>query len=259
VERFFREAPLLGVLLSLFLVMCLAREFGAWARRREGRIPRKEGAVTDEAYILSAVLGLLALLVAFSFGMALNRYEARRELVVTEANALGMAYLRAAVLDDPAKLRRLMLQYAQARLEYGEVDGAAQAAEREADQLRPQVWAEAVRQIAPSRDTPLAGFLLSPLGEAFDAASQRKAELQARMPLVVLVTLSVYFVAAAAVLGYASERAEARHRVASFALFGLFTLALGVILDLDRPAGGLIHLPQGAMVDTVAMMRAPAG
>jgi hypothetical protein len=258
-ERFFREAPLWSILLLLFLVMGVARELGAWARRVEGRIPRKEGGATDEGYILSAVLGLLALLVAFSFGMALNRYEKRRELVVTEANAIEAAYQRSALLDDPAALRGLMLQYAQARLEYGEVGGEAPAAEREADRLRPQVWAEAVRQVAPSRDTPLAGFILAPLDEAFDTASERKAELQARMPLVVLVTLSVYFAAAAAVLGYASERAQARHRVASFALFGLFILALGVILDLDRPNGGLIHLPQGAMADTVAMMRRPAG
>jgi hypothetical protein len=201
--------------------------------------------------------------VAFSFGMALNRYEARRELVVTEANALGTAYLRTAVLDDPARLRRLMLQYAEARLTYGRIGGgavkAARAAADEADQLRPQIWAEAVRLIAPSRETPLAGFVLSPLDAAFDAASERKAELQARMPLVVLGTLCAYFVAAAAVLGYASAHAEARHRVASFALFGLFTLALGVILDLDRPRGGLIDLPQGAMVDTVAMMRSQPG
>jgi hypothetical protein len=258
-EQLFREAPLWALLLVLFLVMGLARECGAWLRRREGRVPRKEGGATDEGYILSAVLGLLALLVAFSFGMALNRYEARRELVVTEANALATAYLRTGMLDDPARLRRLMLQYAQARLVYGERDGAPkseEAAERAADQLRLQVWAEAVRLITPNRLTPLAGFVLSPLDEAFDAASARKAEHQARMPLIVLLTLGIYFVAAAAVLGYASVRGEGRHRAASFALFALFTLALGLILDLDRPRGGLIHLPQDTMADTVAMMQA---
>jgi hypothetical protein len=257
-ERVFKEAPLWSVLLALFLVMGLARELGAWARRREGRIARGEGVATDEGYILTAVLGLLALLVAFSFGMALNRFEARRQLVVTEANALGSAFERTALLDDPARLRRLMLQYGEARLAYGEVGAGAHTAELAADRLRPQIWAEAVRQVAPSRETPLAGFLLSPLDQAFDAASARKAEIEARMPFVVLVILSVYFVAAAAVLGYASAHAEARHRVASFALFGLFTLALGVILDLDRPREGLIDLPQGAMVDAVAMMRAQA-
>lgn len=258
-EQFLRDAPLWLILLLLFLIMGLARELGAWERRREERIARKESSGTDEGYILTAVLGLLALLVAFSFGMALNRYETRRELVVTEANALGAAYLRTAVLDDPGKLRGLMLRYAQDRLAYGEVGPGAQAAERDAELLQPQIWAEAVRLVAPSRETPLAGFVLTPLDQAFDAAAARKAELHARMPLVVLATLSVYFIAAAAVLGYAFSRAQARHRVASFALFGLFVLALGVILDLDRPREGLIELPQGAMVDTVAMMRAQAG
>lgn len=256
-EAFFREAPLWSILLLVFLAMALAREFGAWGRRLEGRISRKEGVATDEGYILTSVLGLLALLVAFSFGMALNGYEARRELVVTEANALSTAWSRAALLEDPTRLRSLLLQYTQARVTYGEVGEAIREAERESDRLKPKVWAEAVRQVGPSRQTPLAGFVLSPLGDAFDAASTRKAELEARMPVVVLVTLSVYFIAAAAVLGYASAHAWARHRVASLVLFGLFTLALGVILDLDRPRGGLIHLPQGAMIDTVAMMQAP--
>ena len=258
-ERFFREAPLWSILLLLLLLMGASREVAAWARRREGRVARAEGGASDEGYILTSVLGLLALLVAFSFGMALSSYEARRQLVVTEANAIGTAYLRAEVLDDPAKLQGLLLRYARARVVYGDLDRDAEAAERDAERLQPQIWAEGVRQVAPHRETPLAGFILGPLGDAFDAAAARKAELGARMPLVVLATLSIYFIAAATVLGYASARAEARHRVASFALFALFTLALGVILDLDRPGGGLIGLPQGAMIDTVAIMRASAG
>jgi hypothetical protein len=255
----FREAPLWSVTVLLFLVMGLAREFGAWAHRREGPDARKD-AGADEGFIVSAVLGLLALLVAFSFGMALNRYEARRQLVVAEANALDTAFLRTAVLADPAKLRHLMLQYAETRLTYGQSAGVAQdAATLETEQLRQKLWSEAVLQTAASHDSTLAELVLTPLGEAFDAAAERKAELTARMPLVVLVTLSAYFIAAAGVLGYASERGQARHRVASFALFALFTLALGVILDLDRPTEGLISLPEGAMIDTVATMREAVG
>lgn len=252
-ERLFDEAPLWAVLVLVFAAMGLARELGARARLRVVRAGDESPA--DEGVVLSAVMGLLALLMAFSFGMALNRHEARRELVVTEANALGTAYLRTSMLDDPARLRGLLRQYAQTRLTYGLNGGAAQAAaEQETSQLQPQIWDEAVRLVGADRATPLAGFVLAPLNDAFDAAGARKAALTARLPPSVLVTLAVYLVASAGVFGYVIAGSRLRHRAASFVLFALFTLSLGVILDLDRPRSGLIRVPQGTMADTVQMM-----
>jgi hypothetical protein len=148
-----------------------------------------------------------------------------------------------------------MCDYARERLAFGLKSGDAQAgAERRAEALQPQVWAEAVRLVGPARQTPMAGFVLGPLNDAFDAASARKAALSARMPVSVLATLAVYFVAAAAVLGHAIAAAGGRHRAASLALFALFALALGVILDLDRPRSGLIRIPQDAMADILRTM-----
>jgi hypothetical protein len=50
--------------------------------------------------IQGAVLGLLALLLGFTFAMAVNRYEARREFVVEQANAIGTTFLRASLLPE---------------------------------------------------------------------------------------------------------------------------------------------------------------
>lgn len=254
-ERLFQDVPLWILLIAIFAAMALARELGAWARRRFGRDAGEGDPPADESVILTAVLGLLALLMAFSFGMALNRHEARRELVVTEANALGTAYLRTSVLDDPGRLRALLRQYAEIRLTYGLNGGGVQAAAEQAtSQLQPAIWNEAVRRVGPNRQTPLAGFVLAPLNEAFDAAGSRKAALAARLPPSVLVTLALYMIASGAVLGYLICGVRLRHRAASLALFALFALALGVILDLDRPRGGLIRVPQGTMADTLRMM-----
>jgi uncharacterized membrane protein YbhN (UPF0104 family) len=252
-ERLFQGVPLGIVLILIFAGMGLARELGAW--RRRGVIRAADESAADESVILTAVLGLLALLMAFSFGMALNRNDARRELVVTEANALGTAYLRTSVLEDPTRLRSLMRQYAETRLSYGLNDGAVQqAAERETAQLQPQIWDEAVRLVGPNRATPLAGFVLTPINDAFDAASARKAALLAHLPPSVLVTLCLYLVASAGVLGYLIPGGRLRHRAAAYILFALFALSLGVVLDLDRPRSGLIRVPQGTMADTVQMM-----
>jgi hypothetical protein len=255
VEWIVQKAPLWIVLLLLFGVMALACECGVWIH---DRMRRKGGDGVDreaEGYVLSGVLGLLALLVAFTFGMSLSRYDVRRELVIKEANALSTAWMRTAFLDDPGRLRDLMRQYADARLQFGVTYGDK---EREADEaavrLQPLIWAEAVRLVGPARQTPFAAFMLDPLNEAFDTATARRAALAARLPGRVLWILVVYMIATAAVLGFAVAGASGRLRIASFALFALFALALGVILDLDEPRRGPIHVPQGAMADAVHLM-----
>jgi hypothetical protein len=90
----FESGPLWLSLLVLFLAMGIASAAGAWLHRRTGSNAPDDADKEAEGYVLSGVLGLLALLVAFTFGMALNRFEMRRDLVVQEASALGVAYLR---------------------------------------------------------------------------------------------------------------------------------------------------------------------
>jgi hypothetical protein len=53
--------------------------------------------------IFGGILGLLALLLGFTFAMSLSRYEHRKQLVTQEANALGTAYLRSQLLPEPEK------------------------------------------------------------------------------------------------------------------------------------------------------------
>jgi hypothetical protein len=255
-EWFFESGPIWLVLLVLIAAMGLASEFGAWLRHRAGGADARN-VEHAEGYIISGVLGLLALLVAFTFGMSLDRFEIRRDLVVKEATALSTAYLRTSLLDDPGRLRALTQEYARARLEYGLFGGAPQlAAEQRAARLRPMIWAEAVKAVGPSRLTPLPAFILSPFNEAFSTAAARRAALADRLSPIVLWTLVLFMVAAAAVLGHCIAGASTRLRIGSLALFALFTLAFWVILDLDRPRGGPIRVPQDAMADAVRLMAA---
>src|SRR6478735_9623096 len=93
---------LLGVVAAILFSMLLASLIGYAIRRWEiRRAERREEVVehSQESYLVGGILGLLALLLAFSFSMALDRYEERRHLVVKEANAIGTAYLRAQLLD----------------------------------------------------------------------------------------------------------------------------------------------------------------
>jgi hypothetical protein len=248
--------PIWAIMLGLLLLLAAAWEGGArvhaWAARRRAD-PEDTG---DVGQVLTSVLGLLALLVAFTFGLALDRYETRRSLVVDEANALGTAYLRTSVLDAPDRLRGLLRAYASERLTYGLETGRRQAEARgRSERLQAAIWAEANAQLRTYRGSATMTLVLSPLNEAFDLASSRAAALAARIPTTVLVVLLLYAAVSAAVLGYAVGGPTRRNRPASLVMFAVLSLAIGLILDLDRPRGGSIRVPQTAMSDALNAMR----
>ena len=110
--------PLWAVVGTTLVVILLAVEggflFGKW-RQRRGAHERE----TPVGEIVAAVLGLLAFLLTFTFGMAAARFDTRRELVLEEANAIGTTYLRAALVPEPQRteIRTLLRDYVDLRLE----------------------------------------------------------------------------------------------------------------------------------------------
>ena len=51
----------------------------------------------------AALIGLVALLLAFGLTMAVDRYQSRRENVVVEATSIETTYLRAQTLAEPLR------------------------------------------------------------------------------------------------------------------------------------------------------------
>ena len=99
IDGFLARGQLWLVGLALFLVMLLSAQGGAALRKRLAR-PTGD-AEAAEGYLLSATLALLGLLIAFTFSLAISRFDARRQLVVNEANAIGTAWLRAGLASSP--------------------------------------------------------------------------------------------------------------------------------------------------------------
>jgi hypothetical protein len=219
-----------------------------------------EHASSDEGFILSGVLGLLALLMGFSFSMALNRLEDRRDLMLTETSAVGYLAMLAESLppERAGPLKVDLRAYAEARLAAAELaDGPARlAAEQKAAALRAPL-ADKVR--AALRELP-SGPLTVALAGAYDAledsAVRRQALSQAHLPARVLWLLAAYATISAAMLGYALAGARTGHRVASTTLYLLIALAFGVILDLDRPRAGAITIDQAPFEEAVAGLSA---
>jgi len=253
------DLPLMAFAFGVFALLLVAREAGGWLNRRIARAADDAARETaDESFILSGVLGLLGLLVAFTFSMALHRYEARRAIVVAEANAISTAHMRASLLDDPARgqLTSVLHDYAKLRLRYGEVNArgkSAMAGEVAASQAA--IAKAAIAGLRPYRTTQMYAPTIASLNEVLDVGVERQALIAARLPPRILGVLLLYAAVSALVLGYVLAGARAQHRFAAALLFALLTLAFTTILDLDRPQSGAIHIDQKPMRDVVAALR----
>lgn len=225
----------------------LGRLLGQRLLRKAGGVGSGEG----ETHALSGVFGLLALLMAFSFGMALDRYEERRALVISEANALGTFASRIALLPeaDAAPIRDLLGVYAQERLEFGSATTEGEAAQSfaRADTLHGQIGAAVYASLARAPADPRGPAVLQPFNEAGDIAAERLASREARLPDAVLFLLCLFCVAGAAMLGYSRAGNGNAHRPAALMFLTLLAVAFITVLDLDRPRGGTILVPQQAM------------
>jgi hypothetical protein len=252
---------LMAVVPLLLVAMGSAHEVGLrlHARLRKAAGDADAPLGSDEGFILSGVLGLLALLMGFSFSMALNRLEDRRDLMLQETSAVGYLAMLADGLpqDKAGPLKTDLATYAAARLAAAEMaDGPERlAASQKAADLREPVAAK-VRAVlreagAKSGGGPFEVALAKAYDTVEDTAVRRQALIRAHIPPRVLWLLAAYAVISAAMLGYALAGARGRHRVASSTLYLLIALAFGVILDLDRPRAGAITVDQTPFARTV--------
>ena len=98
------------ITMILFLCLVLAIEAGYRVGRRFQDVTNEVSKSKVDA-IQASLLGVLALILGFTFSLSLQRYDSRSEAVVDEANAIGTTYLRAQLL--PVSIRnKVQIYYA---------------------------------------------------------------------------------------------------------------------------------------------------
>jgi len=242
---------ILGVVLTMFSSMLAAAVFGYGVRRLRLRLvpAREAGERYQESYLVGSMLGLLALLLAFSFAMGIDRYEERRRLVVQEANAVGTSYLSAQLLDEPhrSRLSSQMIAYADNRIAMG----LAEPSELEPllaidDRLVRNIWAAvtAARDSAQARG--ISASLLAAYSQVIDLNTERKVARMVRIPDPVLLLLYGFAAATAGVIGFFLEERYAWFGAAM--LFLMLSIYVSIIADLNRATSGNIRESQEPML-----------
>jgi len=243
--------PIVWIGAVLFLCTMAAAAGGSWLRSRHvlaaGAKDDKDSD-SHEGYVVSAVLGLLALLLGFTFSLAIDRFETRRTMVVEDANAIGTAYLRAQLLQEPhrARLSRLLITYTDHLIVLAKLPpDQARAKVADDDKLLNDIWAASAAAFDSIKQYDFSSTFADSMNAMIDLDASRRAARLAHVPSEVFGVLLIYLVGTAAVLGYVLALGRAR-RAAAFLLL-LLCLSLLLILDIDRAAGGGITESQGPM------------
>jgi hypothetical protein len=250
--------PVWALYIITIAIVLLSAEAG-W---RLGDYRRQRPEHEEEAPVgamVGATIGLLALLLAFTFGMAASRYDTRRQLVLEEANAIGTTYLRAEMLPEPQQgnIRNLLREYAAMRV------GGVTAIIRpenlaKSSALQDRLWADAVAVGRQNPDSIVVGLFIEALNHMIDTDAARVTAGRSRIPKTIWVVLYLVTILAMAAVGYEFGLTGERSWPVTILLALVFTAVILLVADLDLPQQGLLRVSQQAMLDLIAKIGAPA-
>jgi hypothetical protein len=242
------------------LLLLLGNEIGFRAGNKR-RLNMPEGEKTPAGAIMGSTLGLLAFMLAFTFGMSGSRFDARRALVLDEASAALRAFQRAQLL--PAEQRdecsRLLREYVALRMELSSNRSVAdlEPLVLRSEQVQDALWRQAIA-LSDRPSATLNAFAQS-LSELTDLQMKRvRAAVWNRIPRAILMTLYAIAFLGLAAMGYGAGISGSRTIVPSALLILTFSAIIVLIVDLERPRQQLFAVTQEPMADVARRMGASA-
>jgi len=239
--------PLWGLFMAILLVVLVSVECGY----RLGKYRRRRHEEEKEAPLgtmVGATLGLLAFILAFTFGLAAARFDTRRQVLLDEANAIGTTYLRADMLPEGrGEIRTLLRDYVGTRLEAIR-SGNVEEGIRRSEDIQQRVWMQAVALGEKNPSSIVVGLFIQSL--MIDLHAKRvQAGLRSRIPGVIWVGLFAVAALSLASMGYQAGLAGTRRSLAVFAVALTFSVVIELIADLDRPQEGVLKVSQHPLID----------
>jgi hypothetical protein len=212
-----------------------------WMAQQGTTPPPGTGAVDGASF------ALLGLLLAFTFSGAASRFDVRRQQIVQEANDIGTAWLRLDLLpaDSQPALRELFRQYLDSRLAAYQKLPDLVAARQElarANALQTQIWTRARTAANATGQVPPPTLLLPALNAMFDIATTRTMAAQMHQPPLIFALLFILGLGCAALVGFDMADRRGRSWIHLFGFAAVVAVCTYVIIDLEYPRLGLIHL-----------------
>jgi hypothetical protein len=239
-----------------FLALWLTTRLGASIRK--GRL-MDQNIRDDFGTILTTTLTLSSLIIGFSFSMAINRYEQRKNYEEAEANAIGTEYVRADLLppEDAAQVRTLLRQYLDERLSFYTVreERELRQVNVRTEQLQTELWA-AVRRSASTQPTPVVALAIAGMNDVLNSQGYTQAAWWNRIPAGAWFLMAAISLITQFLIGYGARNAKVEgtlFRVLPFVVSVSFLL----IADIDSPRSGIIHVRPQNLTSLADELRTP--
>ena len=251
----FELVPIGAVFALMVLVALLAIEFGFWLGKR-GRMKLDKDSLQPIATVVGAVLGMMAFVIALTFGSANSRFDERKSALLADVTAIQTAYLRASLLPEPHRttVRSLLRDYVHIRVgivyAYGLPD-RLEVVERRAEALQKLMWSHVEALADSDSDKRIQLLFASSLNDVFNLHTKRVV-LGAYYQIPVFIWIALLFASTVAMfaVGYQFGASGGRRiPVANLALSLTFALVMLLAIDLDRTGEGLVAVNQQPMVD----------
>jgi hypothetical protein len=233
------RVPLVVLVLAL-LAQWLAAQIGNFCREKMGIL--EEAQQSDFSIVEAAILTLLALIIGFSFSMAVSRYDQRKNYEEAEANAIGTEYVRAGLLpsSDATRVRESLKAYLEQRILFYQTRDAAQLAEIDATTARLQsdLWST-VEASAAAHPTPVVALAVGGMNDVLNSQGYTQAAWWNRIPVAAWFFMTAIAIFCNLLIGYGAHRKN-------WILLCILPLAIStsffLIADIDSPRSGLIRV-----------------
>jgi hypothetical protein len=231
----------------LVLALCLVTLWVAAKIGASFRTRRRDPAETereDFGVVVAATMTLLALIIGFTFSMASSRYDQRKNLEESEANAIGTEYVRTDFLPpaDAARVRTLLKSYLDQRILFYETRERRKLQQIEAasDQLETDLWS-AVQAPAAAQPTPLLTVAVTGMNDVLNSKGYTQAAWLNRIPLAAWGLMLAIAICCNLLVGYGARRGEAK-AVLLLVLPLIASISFSLIANIDSPRGGLVRV-----------------
>ena len=210
---------------------------------------------------VGAVLAILGLLMAFSFGNALTLVHAAKSALVDEAAALGTAFARADFLVEPGRsdLKQAIREYATTRIvpNNGAIDTLEKAQTFLEESLRAQskLWPLTLENTADPVPAPIKVFFAGAINEVLDAHLFRMKTLSNPVAFPAQLIVLGAALTALFLMGNRSGLLGRALTWRTFVLSGFLIVIILLIADTYRVEGGLIQLDNSTLRAAIADMQ----
>ena len=250
--------PVLGVFVVFAITAALCYEIGfRIGRWYQDRTPGEQEGPTG--MIVGSILALLAFLLAVTMGMAADRFDARRAIVLAEANAIGTTYLRAGYLPQPAssRTRELLREYVPLRMVVTDsVDVQSDIARSNA--ILAQLWTIAEDVAKTTDQGDLTSTYIESLNETIDLHESRITAANGRVPETIVLLLVIGSALSLGMVGYSAGLTKRRSVLSAAVLIIALGAVIMVVVDLDRPREGFIQVSQQPLIDLQQQIGPPS-